>query len=162
MQIGFHSPDSDRVQAENRVISLMDPSEGLHVVHSWQRPWYKIIFKKGFEHHKTLCWYYIRDCCCCCLVTKSYLILCNPMDCSPPGFSVHRISQAKILESVAISFSRGSSWPGVRICVFCTGRQILYHWATREAPTLRYGGLLLFHSRRLQSWEEDAGMTAPH
>ena len=37
--------------------------------------------------------------------------LCNPMDYSPPGSSVHEISQARILVWVAISFSRGSSWP---------------------------------------------------
>ena len=37
--------------------------------------------------------------------------LCDPMDCSLPGFSVHGIFQARILEWVAISFSRGSSWP---------------------------------------------------
>ena len=34
---------------------------------------------------------------------------CNPMDCSQPGSSVHRISQARILETIAISSSRGSS-----------------------------------------------------
>ena len=43
------------------------------------------------------------------LVTKSCLTLCNPMDCSPSGSSVHEISQARILEQVAIFFSRGSS-----------------------------------------------------
>ena len=37
--------------------------------------------------------------------------VCDPMDCSPPGSSVHGISQASILEWVAISFSRGSSQP---------------------------------------------------
>ena len=42
---------------------------------------------------------------------QSCPILCNPMDCSPPGFSVHGISQTRILEWVAIPFSRGSSWP---------------------------------------------------
>ena len=47
--------------------------------------------------------------CVCVLVTQSCPTLCNTMDCSPPGSSVHRISQAKILEWVAISFSRGSS-----------------------------------------------------
>ena len=41
------------------------------------------------------------------LVTGSYLTLCYPMDCSPPGSSVDGISQARILEWVAISFSRG-------------------------------------------------------
>ena len=43
------------------------------------------------------------------LVAKSCLTLCNPMDCSPPGSSVHGILQARILEWVAIPFSRGSS-----------------------------------------------------
>ena len=41
----------------------------------------------------------------------------DPMDCSPPGSSVHGIFQAKILEWVAISFSRGSSWPMDWTCV---------------------------------------------
>ena len=48
--------------------------------------------------------------------------LCNPMDCSPPGSSVHVILQARILEWVAISFSRGSSPPRDRTCVSCIGR----------------------------------------
>ena len=48
---------------------------------------------------------------CCCLVTKSCLNLCDPMDYSLPGSFVHGISQARILERVAVSFSRGSSWP---------------------------------------------------
>ena len=46
-----------------------------------------------------------------CLVAKSSLTLCNPMDYSPLGSSVHGISQARMLEWVAISFSRGSSQP---------------------------------------------------
>ena len=41
----------------------------------------------------------------------SHVWLCDPMDCSPPGFSVHGILQARILDWVAISFSRGSSQP---------------------------------------------------
>ena len=43
------------------------------------------------------------------LVDQLCPTLCDPMDCSPPGFSVHGILQARILEWVAISFSRGSS-----------------------------------------------------
>ena len=39
--------------------------------------------------------------------------LCDPMDCSPPGSSVCRISQARVLGRVAILFSRGSSDPGI-------------------------------------------------
>ena len=64
------------------------------------------------------------------LATQSCLILGDPMDCSPPGSSVHGILQARILEWVAISYSRGSSQPrdGTRVtCVSCMGRQILYH-----------------------------------
>ena len=49
------------------------------------------------------------------------------MDCSPPGSSVHGILQPRILEWVAISFSRGSSRPRDQTCVFCIGRWILYH-----------------------------------
>ena len=48
------------------------------------------------------------------------------------GSSVHGILQARILEWVAISFSRGSSRPRDRIRVSCVGRWILYHCATRE------------------------------
>ena len=45
------------------------------------------------------------------LVTQSCLILCDSMHCSPPGSSVHGILQARVLERVAIAFSRGSSRP---------------------------------------------------
>ena len=48
--------------------------------------------------------------CCCCLVANSYLTLCDPVHRSPPGSSIHGILQARTLEWVAISFSRGSSW----------------------------------------------------
>ena len=53
------------------------------------------------------------------LVTKSCLTLCNPMDGSPPGSSVCRILQARILERAAVSFSRGSSQTRDRTCVSC-------------------------------------------
>ena len=65
---------------------------------------------------------------------QSYLTLCDPLDCSPPGSSVYGISQARILEWVALSSSRGSSWPRDGTQVSCIGRQILYCWVTREAP----------------------------
>ena len=45
----------------------------------------------------------------CVLVIKSCVTLCNPVDSSPPGSSVHGILQARILEWIAIPFSRGSS-----------------------------------------------------
>ena len=55
---------------------------------------------------------------------------------SPPSSSVHEISQSRMLEWVAISFSKRSSQLRDRIPISCIGRQILYHWATREAPEL--------------------------
>ena len=57
--------------------------------------------------------------------------LCNSMDCSPS-----EISQARILEWVAVSFTRGSSQLRDQTCVsciFCLGRWILYRWPTWEA-----------------------------
>ena len=61
------------------------------------------------------------------LVAQSCLALCDPMNCSPQGSSVHRIFQARILEWVVIPFSRGSSWPRDRSHVSGHCRQILYH-----------------------------------
>ena len=49
--------------------------------------------------------------CVCAKSLQSCLTLCDPMDCSLPGSSVHRILQARILEWVALPSSRGSSWP---------------------------------------------------
>ena len=51
-------------------------------------------------------------------------ILCNPMDCSPSGSSVHGMLQARILEWVVMPSSRGSSCIS---CTSCIGRQVLYH-----------------------------------
>ena len=76
-----------------------------------------------------------------CVCFQLYPTLCNTMDCSPLGYSVHEIFQAKTLEWVVISYSRGSSQPRYRTCVSCNsciGRQILYHWATWEAHNLHY------------------------
>ena len=63
------------------------------------------------------------------------LTLCDPMDCSPPGLSIHGIFQARVLEWIAISFSRGSSWPRdrTRPCLpHC--RQTLYHLSHLGSP----------------------------
>ena len=69
---------------------------------------------------------------------SSYQPLFNPMDCNPQGSSVHGILQARILEWVAISSSRGSSWLRDRTWVSCIGRLILYHWVTWEAHVRYY------------------------
>ena len=89
----------------------------------------------------------------------------TPMDCSTPGPSVHGILQAKILEWVAISFSRGSPRPRDQIHVSYIGRRILYHWTTREAPYISMLLLLLLLSRfscvRLCVTPETAAHQAP-
>ena len=65
------------------------------------------------------------------LVTQLCPTLCDPVDCSPPGSSVHRISQARTLEWIVISFSRGSSQPKDQTRVFCIGGRFFTLWATR-------------------------------
>ena len=65
--------------------------------------------------------------------------LCNPVDCSPPGPSVHGILQARILEWVAVSLSRGSSKPRDWTQVSCFASGFFTIWATREA--LSYSNL---------------------
>ena len=66
------------------------------------------------------------------LVILSCLTLCNPMDYSPPGSSVHGILQARILEWIAIPFSRGSSWPRGWNRISCTASGIFTIGGTRE------------------------------
>ena len=71
-----------------------------------------------------------------CLDPLSYLTLCDLMDCSLPGSSVHGILQARILEWVAMHSSRGSSQPrdGTHVsCDSSIGRWILYYWSTWKA-----------------------------
>ena len=75
----------------------------------------------------------------CCLRAKSLqscLTICDPMACSPPGSSIHGILQARVLDWVASSYSRGHSWPKdwTHIsCVSCIGRWILYYCDIWEA-----------------------------
>ena len=66
------------------------------------------------------------------LVSQSCPTLCDPTDCSPPGFSVHGILQARIPEWVAISFSRGSSWPRDWTRVTHIADRLFSAWAIRE------------------------------
>ena len=68
------------------------------------------------------------------LVAQSCLTLCDLMDCSPPGFSVHGIFQARILAWVVIPFSMRSSQPRDWTWVSCIGSRFFTVWATREAP----------------------------
>ena len=82
--------------------------------------------------------------------TQSSRTLCDPMDCSLPGSSLHGILQARVLEWVAISFSRGSSWPRDRTRVSRIAGRRFNLWAIREAfPQSR----VPFYSLR-NKWEQ--------
>ena len=83
-----------------------------------------------------ICSYYY-----CGLVTQSCPTLCDPTNCSPSGSSIHGILQARILEWIAIPFSRGSSWPRDRSQVSCIAGRFFTIWATGKISLL----LLLHH-----------------
>ena len=91
------------------------------------------------------------------LIAQLCLTLCNHVDYSPPGSSVHGILQARILEWVAILFSRGCFWPEDRTWVSCIAGRFFTIWVTRE--TLDYLGgsqiqsqvLLIYKGRRFNT-----------
>ena len=94
----------------------------------------------GIPHFIALCFVVLLCVCVCvcvcvCACTQSCPTLCDPMDYSLLGSSVHGIFQARILEQVAVSCSTGSSQPRDQThvsCVSCIGRRILYHSTTWE------------------------------
>ena len=79
-----------------------------------------------------------------CLVAQLCLTLRDPLDHSPPGSSVHGIFQAGILEWVAFSYSRGSSWPRDRTygsCDICIARKFFTCWAAGKLKEVYTGTL---------------------
>ena len=74
--------------------------------------------------------------CVCVLVVQSSPTLWNPMDCSPPGSSVHGILQTRTLEWVAIPSSRGSSQPRYPTQVSCIAGRFFTIWDTRKSQDL--------------------------
>ena len=68
---------------------------------------YTYIYIYTHTHTYIYIYIYIHALLLCCLVAKLCLILCDHVECNPPGFSVHGILQTRILECVAIAFSRG-------------------------------------------------------
>ena len=92
------------------------------------------------------------------LFAQPCLTLCDPMEWGPPGSSVHRISQATILEWVVISFSRGSLWPRSQTWVSwvsCITGGFFTVWATRGAlfevyPPAKYRPFLYLWNRKPQ------------
>ena len=84
------------------------------------------------------------------LVAQSYLTLCDPMDCSLPGSSVHGILQTRILEWVDIPFSKGSSQPTDWTQVSCIAGKFFTIWATRETPVYM---CVYFKRQFLSNWK---------
>ena len=85
-------------------------------------------------------------------VAQSCLTLCESVECSSPGSSIHGILQPRILEWVPISFSRGSSRPRDRTQVSCIAGRRFNLWATREAPGTQFRRcqtLCFFHSMHM-------------
>ena len=79
------------------------------------------------------------------LVAQSCPTRWNPMDYSPPGSSVHGILQARILEWVAIPFSKGSSWPKDQTQVSCIAGRFFTMWATRDEKLVTKTVLMQTH-----------------
>ena len=89
---------------------------------------------RGWAEHGSpaLPWSHSDGVCVCVLVDQSCLTLCYPMDCSLPDSSVHGIFQARVLEWVVISFSRGSSRPRDWTWISYIASKCCTIWATRE------------------------------
>ena len=106
--------------------------------------WTKVyILQQKLFLKKIYIYIYVCVCVCVCVCSKWCVLaaqscpsLCVPMDCNPPGYSVHGILQARILERVVIPFSRGSSQPRDQTWVSCIIGGFFTVWTTREAPRL--------------------------
>ena len=92
-------------------------------------------------------------------VAQSCPTLFNSMDCNLPGFSVHRILQARTLEWVAIPYSRGSPWPRDQTRVSCTAGRFFTIWATMQAlaPKSKYYGRTSLAAQVLRLSASSAG-----
>ena len=91
-------------------------------------------------------------------VAQSCLTFCDPMDCSLPGSSIRGIFQTRILEWVAISFSRRSSWPRDWTWVSCIVGRCFTIWATREVQMCLWLTDILLKCR---FWLGRCGMGSP-
>ena len=106
-----------------KYISLIEIGQSWFLIYSWSL--WKVVFDKGFVifTHIVIVIATVKV-----KVTQLCLILCDLMDCT-----VHGILQARILEWVAVPFSRGSSQPKDRTQVFCIAGGFFTVWAAREA-----------------------------
>ena len=132
---------------------------------TWQPlgPWGKLengshVFNVAEETVKNLGPWWHRYVCMYVLVAQSCLTFCDPMDCSLPGSSIRGIFQTRILEWVAISFSRRSSWPRDWTWVSCIVGRCFTIWATREVQMCLWLTDILLKCR---FWLGRCGMGSP-
>ena len=95
---------------------------------------------------------YTYICICVSLIAQLYPTLWKPMDCSPPRSSIHRIIQARILELIAISFSRGSSQLRDQTQVSHIAGGFFTIWATREAHRYTHTHIYIFKFLKEQNF----------
>ena len=106
------------------------PYSGPQFPHRINESWWSL---RGFLFSSC----FLYSCACVGAQLLSYVQLCNPVDCSPPGSSVHGVLQERILEWVAISSSRGSSQSRDQTlvsCLSCIGRWIFFFFLMTEPP----------------------------
>ena len=84
---------------------------------------------------------------CVCEVAQMCPTLCDPVDWSPPGSSIHGIFQARVLEWVAISFSRGSSWPSA---------EELFNVPKRKEAVTWFMEKYIYKTNLVESWKYNA------
>ena len=95
---------------------------------------YKTLVYNHFHHYWPFMGRYFYIWVTICLVAQSCPTLCHPMDCSPPGTSVHGILQARTLEWVSMPFSKESSQSRDQTWVSHIAGRLFTVWATKEAP----------------------------
>jgi len=106
----------------------------------WKRLWCWERFRvrgEGETEGETVGWHHWLSGYAWVLSPFSRVWLCDPMDCGPPGSSIHSILQARKLQGVAISFSRRASQPRHQTCVSyisCIDRLVLYHYHHQGSP----------------------------
>ena len=133
IKAGMLGDEFTKVPGSHITYTLVDWCEGFSLGEVTGRFWVEtesLTFKKK-KVILQLCWVKWSE------VTQLCSTLCNPVDCSLPGSSIHGIFQARILEWVAISFSRGSSQPRDRTWVSHTAGRLFTVSATRKAMLRR-------------------------
>ena len=126
-KIPFHPHKTDKITSDNiQCWQRCGKINSVMLLLQWPFHWGKLSYNCWIQK----CLLYV------CVSAQLYIAIWDPMDWGLPSSSVHGVLQARILEWVAITYSRGSSRPRDQIhvsCISCTGRWIIYHWATWEA-----------------------------